>query len=447
MLCRISRRFGGNRTFETTAGRPESTVDLATARVKGHGRFVLGQNVNPSSDWDVTQTFHGEMVDFRYYNTTVPLEDLVKYTTCRAGGADPEPLYGFEKDLTALDLRGSVEVVEAELEEICRPVFSYLVMFTQKLTFDGALGRCRSFVGDLAVPHDLQENDRIYDDFVRFNDQCTQGWAALFWLGLEGNVSAASWRNIAEDEPLAWGKWLESWELPTKQYPCATFGGVGIPSMWYNADCATLTCALCNFTAQPRLRVRGLCPESKFDRNFILHGYENGRPVVEGNFFSRIFWDNSTWVMADRRDPGVEARMVEKRPKGYPLGLNAWDFKGDDCAVPRVRDFPLRLHPPDACDREAFTCSDGSCVPLARRCDPDQPTAPTTATSSTAASSWFLRGTRPTSRLRPSARIPCRSSSPSSSPPSGTSTSWGSRWSSTCGRASPGGTRGSPSRT
>ncbi|XP_042876519.1 uncharacterized protein LOC122256115 [Penaeus japonicus] len=350
-------------TFETTAGRPESTVDLATARVKGYGRFVLGQNVNPSSDWDVTQTFHGEMVDFRYYNTTMPFQDLVKYTTCQAEDTDLEPLYGFQKNLTALELRGSVEVIEAALEEICRPVFSYLIMFTQKMSFNGALSRCRSFVGELAVPHDLEENDRIYDNYIRFNDQCTQGWAALYWLGIEGNISAGTWRNLAKDEPLAWGKWLESWELPTEQYPCATYGGVGIPSMWYNADCSTLTCALCNFTEQPRLRIRGLCSETKFDRNFILYGYENGRPVFEGNFFSRILWDNSTWVMAYRRDPSVEARMVEKRPKGYPLGLNEWDFAGDDCAVPRAS-MLLTL-----CGPEDFTCSDGSCIPIGNRCN------------------------------------------------------------------------------
>ncbi|XP_037792351.1 uncharacterized protein LOC119587736 [Penaeus monodon] len=346
-----------------SAGRPESQVDITTLRIKGGGRVVLGQNVSPDTEWDIQQTFHGEMIDFRFYDVTLSLEDMLGFSSCQEEALDVEPLYGFERNMSALELSGSTELINATLTQMCIRPTSHLTMFPEKLPFDGAFARCRSFLGYLSVPDNRQENDKVYDDFVRFNDQCTQGWAALYWLGIEGNVTAGTWRNMALDTPLGYGRWLDSWEYPTDDYPCATYGGVGIPAMWYNADCGTLTCALCNFTGPPIVRMRGHCKESKFDRTFTVYGYHNGRPAFQGHFFTQIIWDNDTWVLRSRREAGVEARMVEKRSKGYPLGLSAWDVHNDDCPVRRT-EYLVTL-----CDREDFTCSDGSCVPLSKRCD------------------------------------------------------------------------------
>ncbi|ROT76894.1 hypothetical protein C7M84_004479 [Penaeus vannamei] len=313
------------------------------------------------------------MVDFRFYDVTLSLEDMLAFASCQEEALDVEPLYGFEKNMSALEVSGSTELVNATLTQMCIRPTSHLTMFPEKLPFEGAFARCRSFLGYLSVPDNRQENDKVYDDFIRFNDQCTQGWAALFWLGIEGNITAGTWRNLALDVPLGYGRWLDSWEYPTDDYPCATYGGVGIPAMWYNADCGTLTCALCNFTGPPIVRMRGHCKESKFDRTFTVYGYHNGRPAFQGHFFTQIIWDNDTWVLRSRKEAGVEARMVEKRSKGYPLGLSAWDVYNDDCPVQRVRRGPREgawtEYLVTLCDREAFTCSDGSCVPLARRCD------------------------------------------------------------------------------
>ncbi|XP_053634161.1 uncharacterized protein [Cherax quadricarinatus] len=351
-----------NKTWQLGAKRAESETTPASAAVRPNGRFVLGQNINLDAEWDVTQAFHGYLADFRLYNVALPLVDMHDFTTCRSNLSGIDPLHSFSEDMSSLKVNGESQVVTLRLSELCRGFDRYVMLLPERKTFSEALVSCQMFTGGLAVPKDSEENKRIFDEFIKFNDKCIQGWASLYWLGLKSNLSEKVWLYIDDNTPLRWGSWLEAWNIPSKQYPCATGAAINFPYLWYSADCSTLTCPLCTFTMPPTLRLRGLCRESKFDRTYTLHGYHNGRPVFEGYFFSRILWGNDTWVLESRREEDVEARMVEKRPKGYPTGLTSWQAEGDSCG--RQVEYLLT-----ACSEGDFTCSDGSCVSAALRCD------------------------------------------------------------------------------
>ncbi|XP_045615469.1 uncharacterized protein [Procambarus clarkii] len=351
-----------NTTYRLRAKRAESETAPGSAGVRPNGRFVLGQNINLNAEWDLTQSFHGYLADFRLYDIDLPLDAMENFTTCRADLSSVGLRYSFSKNMSLLQINGESQMVTLRLSELCRKTDRYLILLPERQIFSEALVSCKNFAGSLAVPRDSEENKWVFDEFIKFNDQCIQGWASLYWLGLKSNLSEKTWVLIEDDTPLKWGSWLEAWSTPSEQYPCATGAAINFPYRWYCADCKTLTCPLCTFTTPPTLRLRGLCRESKFDRTYTLHGYQNGRPVFEGYFFSRIVWGNNTWVLESRREEDVEARMVEKRPKGYPVGLASWETQGDSCG--RQVEYLLT-----ACGEGDFTCVDGSCVKIARRCD------------------------------------------------------------------------------
>lgn len=322
--------------LEFAAKRGEAGSDPATAEVRGDGQLVLGQNNNPDAEWDLTQAFHGELLDFRIYDVALELDEMRAYANCTAGAVASEPLYAFGSNMSHLRLSGESKEVAFPMGEICERSRGMVMLMPEKMKFAEADTLCKLFMGALAVPRSAEENREIFDDFIRFNDQCIQGWAALYWMGLESDANRTDWFYLDDGSRLTYGSWLEGWRGPDEEYPCATGAAVNFPYLWYKADCDTLTCPLCNFTAPPTLRLRGLCKLSKFDRTYTLMDYHNGRPVFEGDFFTRIVWGNGTWRMESRRDSGVEALMVEKRTAGYPLGLAAWDVEGDDCAQRRV---------------------------------------------------------------------------------------------------------------
>ncbi|XP_068216480.1 uncharacterized protein [Palaemon carinicauda] len=352
-----------DKVYLNAAKRNETDSSPEEAYVKGGGRFVMGQNINLDAEWDVTQSVHGELVDFRLYNRDVPIPMMKDYVACKPDAIPFEPIYAYGQNESALILKGKSESFSIELSEVCRPRRGYITLFPERMPYDEAFNRCEYLKGDLGVPRSEEENRRLFDELIVFNDQCIQGWAALYWLGLTSNIPKGVWQYNSDNTTLGYTSWLEGWEVPSNQYPCATAAAVNFPYLWYNADCATLTCPVCNFTDIPAFRLRGLCRESKFDRDYFLNGYRNGRPMFEGMFFSQIIWDNETWVLQSRKEKGVEAKMIERRPKGYPFGLTVWEIKGDDCVV-KEAEYLLTY-----CEGEDFTCSDGSCINIVNRCD------------------------------------------------------------------------------
>ncbi|XP_066941401.1 LOW QUALITY PROTEIN: uncharacterized protein [Macrobrachium rosenbergii] len=352
-----------DRVYLNTAKRNETDSSPEKAYVKGGGRFVMGQNINLDAEWDVTQSVHGELVDFRLYNHDVPVNMMQDYVACKPDPIPFEPLYAYGQNESELILKGKTKSFSIALSEVCRPRNGYITLFPERMTFEEAFNRCNYLRGDMGVPRSKEENTRLFDELIVFNDQCIQGWAALYWLGLKSNIPKGVWQYTGDNTTLTYGSWLEGWEIPSKQYPCATAAAVNFPYLWYNADCDTLTCPVCNFTATPAFRLRGLCRESKFDRDYFLNGYRNGRPMFEGMFFSQIVWNNETWVLRSRKEKGVVAEMIERRPKGYPFGLTVWAITGDNCVV-KETEYLLTY-----CGDNDFTCSDGSCINIVNRCD------------------------------------------------------------------------------
>ena len=72
-------------------------------------------------------------------------------------------------------------------------------------------------------------------------------------------------------------------------------------------NCMSTVCPLCEVPAAvPALNLRGLCPQTKFNRQYIFRLTESGDLEYSGDYTSFISYDSGAgvWVLRDTKDPG-----------------------------------------------------------------------------------------------------------------------------------------------
>ncbi|XP_042233816.1 uncharacterized protein LOC121874003 [Homarus americanus] len=332
-------------------------------KVRGGGRFLLGQNYNPAADLMFIEAIHGDLADFRFYDVALSLENLKNFASCKPVSELRSPLYKFELNMTMLKASGDIELYEMSREDICSQEPDRVMIIPERINFDRSLAMCSFFTGDIIIPTNPEENVAIYDKYEEFNNYCADSWGTSFWFGVVANHTSGGWTRVSDGKPLTWAKFAPGWENPTEEHSCMAVGAINFKYKWAASPCNILQCPICNFTSTPKLHLRGLCNLSKFDRFYSPYDYYNMKPVLEGLFLSRMTWNNNSWLIKSRLDGSVEARMKSNKPDDYPFGLHTWDVKGDACGQDQVQ---LLL---TSCGITDFTCSDGSCIKKIKRCD------------------------------------------------------------------------------
>ena len=130
-------------------------------------------------------------------------------------------------------------------------------------------------------------------------------------------------------------------------------------------------CAACEIPAEARiLRVRGLCADSTYDTLYMYTIGDDGKPMYVGLSTSTIWYDfdKETWMWVNRKLEGSVATS-KSRSDGYFLGLNTINFanSSDICVEGNeIKVFNVKM---TACLDNQFTCNDGNCISMDRRCD------------------------------------------------------------------------------
>ncbi|XP_069940830.1 uncharacterized protein [Cherax quadricarinatus] len=332
-------------------------------KVRGGGRFLVGQNYNPAAFYVVSESLHGDLADFRLYNVALSLKHLQEFVACESYVDLPSPLYSFDVNMSNFHLSGDILVYNMNLFDVCTPSTDVAMIVPERVDFDRAKAMCSYFTGGIVVPTNNEENEAIYDKFEDFNFHCADSWGTSFWFGLTANLTSGWWTKLSDGKPLTWHKFHLAWSKPVNEHRCVAAATFHYKYIWGASPCDLRQCPICNVTVIPRLHLRGLCKLSKFDRFYSPHNYYNRKPVFEGFFLSRIIWENDSWVIRSRLEKGVEAIMEMKKPEDYPFGVNTWQVRNDTCTKKQVE---LLL---TSCGENDFTCSDGSCINKTKRCD------------------------------------------------------------------------------
>ena len=146
---------------------------------------------------------------------------------------------------------------------------------------------------------------------------------------------------------------------------------------------------MCKFKQKLQLRLKGLCNEHKVDTEYFLLGYE---VLEQGGKQRRKYGGSMGWMLSfdEERDaftlehhhyPQFTLTMEDKDL--LPVGLHSWRVENNTCnlgqtnrsievmltsMIIQLAIFSVQLQL-SACPLTHFTCQDGKCISMERRCD------------------------------------------------------------------------------
>lgn len=294
-------------------------------------RAVVGQELDSlEGDFSASQTFNGEIADFKFYNITLSLEAMIAFTTCA------DDIMEERKPLLTIDngrLKhfGSVNVTSIQKRELCEKKTEYLVLFPIKTSFRHSFETCNRLKGSLALPKSHEADKQLYDRFSKLRAHCSTQNALRYWIGAKLNITLRQWVTLTDGKPLSWHNFDT---IPSDPWmKCVIVGHRKSSRFWNNNGCEEYIqeCFACNFTTWPEIRIRGLCRHSLFDRHFYLNNQDNDRLEFDGEQHSHIVMRDGEWVMGSSVNKGLRATMQSLTDDVSPLGRHTWEIQGDRC--------------------------------------------------------------------------------------------------------------------
>ena len=196
-------------------------------------------------------------------------------------------------------------------------------------------------------------------------------------LNHDGSNSISSWLPSARDENGRWAdiytngtitsEWNQGFPQSNPSKSCA-IGSLGMAN-WYCLHTGGGWRCSCSFIKEPFLMLRGLCKDSRMDQTYLPQNSPvDGETTYYGNrkSFAKFLKADNQWKL-ETYVYGTTAISNEISGR-FMLGKQNWRVEGDS---KKCRGGPytatLKL---TGCNPEGeFTCDDGQCIAMERRCD------------------------------------------------------------------------------
>ena len=136
-----------------------------------------------------------------------------------------------------------------------------------------------------------------------------------------------------------------------------------VPATWYYYPVCSVKAKLL------KVKLRGLCSDLSFDREYAFTITEQGQELYQGRRSSIIVYDRDTklWNIYNPRDN--TSILTSTAPwESYLLGQQRLSFslaKEENCFKEKL----LQGVKLTSCTKGLFTCSNGDCIPMSKRCD------------------------------------------------------------------------------
>ena len=128
----------------------------------------------------------------------------------------------------------------------------------------------------------------------------------------------------------------------------------------------------CSYETRPILHLRGFCPATDIEKLGYTPWQRPVNPtdvVMVGQMYSQIVFSSRSrkWIIGHPYSD-VRAR-TEASHRSYALGKQNWTITGDTIECSKNQSSYTIEMKLTGCKEHEFTCDDGQCVSMERRCD------------------------------------------------------------------------------
>ncbi|XP_042226467.1 uncharacterized protein LOC121869287 [Homarus americanus] len=342
------------------------------------GSVILGQDQDePLGGTDKGQSFNGFIADLFFTQSLLTVQQMKDYLECKIDALlARQHLMDFENIEEKFML--GVETNVTTSLDICSSGNNKLFsVFAEGRTNKQANHFCSTVNGDVATPENTAENLALFNIGAKFADKCTEyDKGNSMWVGVYWEPEESLWKDQKTHKEAVYRNFEVEIQPSSREVLCviastlARSHEVTPNGNWDIEACGKVVCTACQFKRPVPMKLRGLCKESFFDREYYIYDTINYRPIFNGNSWSRIIWNvnqsaphDYSWLLYQMGDPYIQARMVTSSILTYPVGLHEFEIIGDKCPG-RLKKLKLT-----SCGQNMFTCGDGMCINLNLRCN------------------------------------------------------------------------------
>ncbi|KAK3867319.1 hypothetical protein Pcinc_027213 [Petrolisthes cinctipes] len=351
--------------------KASGTLTPTPSTLEPGGAFIIGQEQDSmGGGFQRDQSFSGEITHLNFWSSVLSNNTINRVARCK--DRQEGDALGWSQQVW--DIKGEVEWQVRKTVDVCNRRSRQVTFFPDRFSLQEGRHLCKVVGGRMQVPLNTLENTQLYDVSVGRAKHCSGGQGSSFmWLGATDQRKERQWEYLDTGEAITWeSTWRGSGPNGGKAENCLVMLTGSFPARWSDIACLDSYefCIPCEFTSLSTLYLKGpaLCPNSPFNRKYVLGPEEGGRPTLQGFYHSDIYWDtdNHTWTLHSHKVPGATVTWKPPEEGMYPFGTRIWKLAGKVCRLAPGTPVKLTL---SVCSEGQFTCLDGSCIPLIRRCD------------------------------------------------------------------------------
>ena len=323
-------------------------------------KLILGATSWAGSWYSVSN----KVTNMNIFASPLSIEKLKNMT--KAGGCIEYGDYLAWKDMEWI-LHGQAKLETVKMEETCEGEPLVKVYNAKFGKMNSCMNLCKN-LGTNPPSLDTLKGWTRLRDFLKAKVYDTGFDTTFLWLPIRRDPQG-KWKDIHAGHEIQ--NYTLPWENPVNDnnLDCAVLMS---DNDWMYAHCEETSIrydCMCQPNSGALLKLRGLCPNSAIDQYFqsMSERADKRKLKLQGLLHNYIIHDdkNKTWNL---KNTHTNLTGTSKAPHGsFTLGKHNWTITGDDgCSDGEEYTRELKM---SSCQDDQFTCNDGECVFLEKRCN------------------------------------------------------------------------------
>ena len=322
-----------------------------------NGKIILGAYQTQVKLWWVLS---GKLTNLNIFSGLLPLPVLQKRTNGDSSCLEEGDYLGWSE--MKWELRGTAIIEQIRQSELnTKPILNlYSAQF--KVT------DCKHFCENLGAQMPSVSNNEELERLQGFCEAKMKLPSSGLWVAADDFEEEGLWKESLTGQPLNYTPpWAPNEPNGGTKENCAGFEGF---CQWLDLPCNDWTYfCLCENKPRPILKLLGLCKESLIDR-----GYQPRNDVKDIETLNIVGHSTSIrydpiqmlWMLSVVHHNVTGTSLATH--KSFTLGKNTWTIIGDKGCGKGSHSYKVKLKM-TGCKDGNFTCNDGQCVSMTKRCD------------------------------------------------------------------------------